>query len=176
MNPTFPPVQIVVAGSSRKPLAILFVVAFGLIAATIGRAGENAAPFEEVNLVAMGDWAASGNSQAPVAKALGAYVSGSGRRFDGILTAGDNFYSRLKSVDDPQWDKYFESMYDRRLLNIPFFPSLGNHDYVGSQDSIEIDYSTEHPQSRWKMPALVPARSSGRFAAAAGDGADARQQ
>ena len=70
--------------------------------------------WQEVNLVAMGDWAASSKSQAAVAESLAAYVQGSVRPFDAALTAGDNFYAQLRSVTDPQWNQYFEKMYDLR--------------------------------------------------------------
>ena len=107
----------------------------------------------EVNLLAMGDWGSNKAPQKEVASALSDYVQKSGKKFDGILLAGDNFYTPLTGTSDPLWQTLFEQMYDPKVLNFPFYAALGNHDYQGGKAEIERAYAREHPESRWKMPA-----------------------
>ncbi len=70
-----------------------------------------------------------------------------------MLLAGDNFYVKVSGVDDPVWQNLFETMYDPKRMNFPFYVSLGNHDYPESKADIELQYSVVHPESRWKLPA-----------------------
>ena len=115
----------------------------------------------EVNILSMGDIAQVGPGQARVATALERHVRASGKSYDGLFTAGDNFYMRLSGVDDPKWRTLFEEMYNPAVLNFPFYVALGNHDYDkiegGGEFSfkwqIEMAYAKTNPQSRWKLPA-----------------------
>jgi tartrate-resistant acid phosphatase type 5 len=114
------------------------------------------APPPEVNLLAMGDWGSGQPGQKAVANALVNYVRASNGRFDGMLLAGDNFYPQLFGTDDPQWRTLFEEMYDPKVLNFPFYVTLGNRDYDDdhpNKDIYELEYARENPQSRWKLPA-----------------------
>src|SRR5687768_17099167 len=117
-------------------------------------------PKREVNILSMGDIAQVGPAQARVAAALERHVAASGRPYDGLFTAGDNFYMRLTGVDDAKWRTLFEEMYNPAVLNFPFYVALGNHDYdkiEGGEFSFkwqsEMTYATANPQSRWKLPA-----------------------
>lgn len=66
------------------------------------------------------------------------------------LTLGDNFYERgVKSVDDPMWRDIWETDYGK--LRIPFFASLGNHDYYGKEQA-QVDYTQKSPSKTWRMP------------------------
>src|SRR5688500_4076530 len=107
---------------------------------------------DEVNLLAMGDWGNGGRQQRVVAAAMRDYVRSSEQDFDGILLCGDNFYVKLRGVDDPQWRTLFEEMYDKDVLDFPFYAALGNHDYENGKDVIELEYARRNPESRWKMP------------------------
>src|SRR3954471_16059305 len=108
--------------------------------------------FAQVNLLAMGDWGSGKEEQKKVAGAMTDYVRQSGKRFDGMLLAGDNFYVTLSGTNDPLWQTLFEEMYDRTILDFPFYVSLGNHDYEQGKSSLEHDYAREPPESRWKLP------------------------
>ena len=66
----------------------------------------------EVNLLAMGDWGNNGPGQRAVAATLKTYIQSTGPHFDGMLLAGDNFYTKLTGTSDPQWQTMFEEMYD----------------------------------------------------------------
>jgi acid phosphatase len=71
---------------------------------------------------------------------------------DFILTVGDNIYENgISSVDDPQWKSKFEDVYADPALQLPIYPSLGNHDHRGNPQA-QIEYSQRN--KNWKMPAL----------------------
>ena len=106
----------------------------------------------ELNLILMGDWGAHNEEQRQVAQAMAEYVRGSGKRFDAALCVGDNFYVKLKGVDDPQWQTVFEQMYDPEVLDFPFYTVPGNHDYDDGKLAIELAYSKQNPDSRFRMP------------------------
>ena len=64
------------------------------------------------------------------------------------LLLGDNFYpDGVSSVSDPQWRTKFEEPYSG--LKVPFYPTLGNHDYFGNVQA-QIQYSEKSP--KWKFP------------------------
>jgi len=115
-------------------------------------------PKREVNILSMGDIAQVGPGQARVAAAMEKHVRASGRSYDALFTAGDNFYMKLSGVDDPTWRTLFEEMYNPAVLNFPFYVALGNHDYEKLDDGrlkweIEMAYARANPTSRWKLPA-----------------------
>src|SRR4029077_13704007 len=63
-----------------------------------------------------------------------------------------NIYPPLTGIDDPLWDQLFESIYDRKVLNFPFYIAPGNHDYNDNKIPIELEYSRKYPESRWSFP------------------------
>jgi tartrate-resistant acid phosphatase type 5 len=138
----------------RRPerLSAFFLLIF-LSAPHFAHAEPTTAP-AEVNLLSMGDWGTNGAEQRLIAQAMVAYVRQSGLSFDGMLLVGDNFYMKLPGgAKDPMWQSAFEQMYNPQQLNFPFFAILGNHDYDGGKDAVELEYAQLHPDSRWKLPA-----------------------
>ena len=106
------------------------------------------------DFLAMGDWGEGKYAQKAVAASLANYAASQNVSFAGMLLAGDNFYPKLSGgVHDPQWQTLFEKMYDPVRLPMPFYASLGNHDYEDFKDLIELEYARLHPESRWKLPA-----------------------
>src|SRR5918993_278484 len=76
----------------------------------------------QVNVLALGDWGDDTRGQARVAEGMADYTESRVRgRLDAVLALGDNFYVPLRGVDDPQWDRLFERMFERRRLNVPFY-------------------------------------------------------
>lgn len=107
-------------------------------------------PGRQVRFAAFGDFGVSGPNQNSVAGALSGYHRL--HPFDFGLTLGDNFYFEgITSPFDSRWHSGWEQIYGP--LHIPFFASLGNHDW-GSPDSpaAEISYATR--STSWHMPAL----------------------
>jgi tartrate-resistant acid phosphatase type 5 len=102
-----------------------------------------------VRALVMGDWGTARPSQKDAAKAMAKRARET--PIDLMLTVGDNFYPRgVASVDDPHWKKSFEDVYTDPALQVPFYPSLGNHDWLGNIQA-QIAYSQVNP--RWRLPA-----------------------
>jgi hypothetical protein len=81
-----------------------------------------------------------------------------------VFLLGDNFHPNgVESVDDKQWGKKFERLYDGvHLRGTPFFAVVGNHDHLGNEMA-EVAYGREHKGSaRWHMDGLYFARDFGR--------------
>ncbi|MEJ2760547.1 MAG: tartrate-resistant acid phosphatase type 5 family protein [Gammaproteobacteria bacterium] len=106
---------------------------------------------ERLSFLVIGDWGKQGNRpQKRVAAAMDALAARI--HVDFIVSTGDNFYpAGVKSPDDPHWRKTFEEVYDLpHLKSLPWYVSLGNHDYLGDVRA-EIAYGKTH--SRWRLPA-----------------------
>jgi len=102
-----------------------------------------------IRVLAFGDFGNGSPDQKRVAQTIGTYHQA--QPFNLAITLGDNFYSiGMESPADPRWKTWFEDLY--APLGIPFFASLGNHDW-GHPDSpaSEILYTGKTPT--WRMPA-----------------------
>ena len=106
---------------------------------------------ESLQFIVIGDWGMQGNDDQKQVALQMEKLAADGR-IDFIVTTGDNFYPvGVKSVDDPLWQKNFEEIYSLRYLkSIPWYVTLGNHDYFGDFQA-EIAYAKDHP--RWILPA-----------------------
>lgn len=102
-----------------------------------------------VRALVMGDWGTARPSQKDAAKAMASRARET--PVDLLLTTGDNFYPRgVTSTDDPQWRTKFEDIYTDPALQVPVYPSLGNHDWMGDV-AAQVAYSQVNP--RWRLPA-----------------------
>lgn len=103
-----------------------------------------------LNFLVIGDWGRNGiASQKSVATQMG--VEASKRYTHFVLTVGDNFYpSGVSSTSDAHWKSSFDAVYDAKSLQIPWYGTLGNHDYGGSVQA-QIDFANF--SKRWRMPA-----------------------
>lgn len=111
-----------------------------------------------VNLIAFGDWGQNTREEREVAASIRGYAQ-AGHPIDAGLLLGDNFYFPLTGVDDPNWQRLFEDLYEP--ANVPFYAILGNHDYTtraktvktGERNKdIEQSYSALHPEGRFHLP------------------------
>ncbi len=67
-----------------------------------------------------------------------------------VVTCGDNFHgSGVADATDPLWNVNFEKVYAAKPLMIPWYITLGNHDYEGNVDA-ELTYGTT--SARWTQP------------------------
>ena len=74
------------------------------------------------------------------------------KHFDLAITLGDNFYpAGLATPTDERWQQEFERIYGP--MHIPFFASLGNHDWVLA-DSPAAEILHSGGSDRWRLPAL----------------------
>lgn len=102
-----------------------------------------------MNFLIISDWGQRGNeTQRAVAKGMATVAASNGAQF--IISCGDNFYDAgVESTTDSHWQESFETVYQATSLQIPWYVTLGNHDYGGSIDA-QIAYS--EISSRWTLP------------------------
>ena len=90
-----------------------------------------------------------GTNQVAVAKQMGRTAAAQKSSF--VVTCGDNYHAEgIDRADSPRWKAEFEEVYKDRSLMIPWYATLGNHEYRGKPEA-EIAYSKL--SRRWKMPA-----------------------
>ncbi len=57
-----------------------------------------------------------------------------------LFSVGDNFYDYgVNSTSDPYWQQDFVDVYSDAALQIPWYITLGNHDYMGTVD-VQLQY------------------------------------
>eukprot|EP00741_Cyanophora_paradoxa_P011556 tig00020562_g11164.t1 len=105
---------------------------------------------EGYTFAAIGDWGRKGqHHQLALAKAMGEICARRKCRF--VVSVGDNFYPKgVSSVEDSDWLASYEQVYDKTKLGVRWYPTLGNHDYMG-KPAAQIAYSNQSP--RWSFPA-----------------------
>lgn len=123
-----------------------------LAAALLGSAALAQVPLPDgsVRFLVFGDWGRDGTHfQKPVAEQMGRTAAADRSQF--VLSTGDNLYSNgVPDVEAAQWKTSFEDIYTAPALQVPWYVTLGNHDYnINAQ--AEVDYTLFSP--RWKMPA-----------------------
>ena len=104
---------------------------------------------DSLNFLVISDFGGQGGKiQRDVAYQLGQIAQVEKSKF--IITGGDNYHQNgIPNAHDPRWKSEYEDIYSSPSLMIPWYASLGNHDYVGSAQA-EIEYS--QLSKRWKMP------------------------
>jgi hypothetical protein len=109
----------------------------------------------DTRFIALGDTGMANDGQRAVAAAMARHCAAQGCDF--VVMLGDNVYpSGIASPDDPQMAEKFEQPY--AALDMPFYASLGNHDYGNSgrgndfaRADNEVAYSAR--SKKWRMPA-----------------------
>ena len=104
---------------------------------------------QPVRVLAFGDYGDGSAAQKQVAGAMLRYHQQ--QPFDFAITLGDNFYpAGMDSPTDPRWDTWWSALYDP--LKVPFYVSMGNHDWNQSDSpAAEILFSERSPS--WRLPA-----------------------
>jgi tartrate-resistant acid phosphatase type 5 len=88
-------------------------------------------------------------NQVTVAEQMGRTAAAEHCSF--VVTCGDNYHGNgIDSETSPRWKPEFEEVYKAPALMVPWYATLGNHEYRGQPDA-EVGYSRLSP--RWKMPA-----------------------
>lgn len=112
----------------------------------------------EIRFFAIGDQGTGGASQQAVADAIAAKCAADGCDFG--ITLGDNFYPEgVTSTNDLLWNTVFVQPY--ATIDVPFYASLGNHDYAvdKARGQVQVDYGLIN--SKWIMPAQYYAFDAG---------------
>jgi acid phosphatase len=104
---------------------------------------------QTLNFVLIGDWGRFGqDNQTDVARQMGNTAAAINNQF--TISLGDNFYENgVAGLDDPHWQKSFETIYTAPALQSPWKIILGNHDYRGNVQA-QLDYSQR--SKRWRLP------------------------
>lgn len=128
---------------------LLFLLVFfvtGIQAQTVVKKAAS----DSLNFLYISDFGGQGGKvQCEVGLQLGRQASNEKSSF--VITGGDNYHQNgISSASDPKWKSEFENIYSDTSLMIPWYASLGNHDYNGNPDA-EIKYS--QISKRWHMPA-----------------------
>lgn len=110
-----------------------------------------------IHIVAFGDFGSGNKHQRITAEAM--QKRNREVAFDLGITVGDNFYRcGVRGTSDEKWKLRWEDMYTP--LGLPFFASLGNHDYghpfvicplFRSSPDAEVAYTRQ--STSWRMPA-----------------------
>ncbi|MFZ1081489.1 MAG: metallophosphoesterase [Candidatus Kryptoniota bacterium] len=129
---------------------LLFLLAIVLL--SVGAVAPPSSPrgidSSSARFLIIGDWGGfASENQKAVATAMGREAQASHDQF--VVTLGDNYHGEgIASATDPRWETEFEDIYSDASLHVPWYPTLGNHDYRGSADA-ELDYSKY--SKRWKF-------------------------
>ena len=138
-------------GRPYQPVSRRHVLA-GAPALLLGLSGLRAqTPAPPLNFLVVGDWGRDGKHyQFHVARQMALEA----KRLDGrfIVSTGDNFYNLGVSGDeDKQWETSFENIYVEPELQIPWYVTLGNHDYGGD---VGAQVRRTGRRERWRLPML----------------------
>lgn len=107
-----------------------------------------------MSFIVLGDWGSGLEPQRTVAE--GMFKKHAKDPVVAVLTTGDNIYpDGVTSAIDELWDIRFESVYPVSTLPVPFWATLGNHDYHGNPDAQVAYHGKPLPDGspHWHMPA-----------------------
>ena len=129
-----------------------FFVSFIVTLAVLGIGAipgeDKKADVSSVRFVVIGDW---GGFASQNQKAVSAAMANEAQkdRIQFVVTVGDNYHGEgISSAADARWKTEFEDIYSDASLQVPWYPTFGNHDYRGSADA-ELEYSKY--SKRWKF-------------------------
>jgi tartrate-resistant acid phosphatase type 5 len=138
--------EVVVKSHYRKGFSRIAVVFAVLLSVSLAWAQSTQIPSARFLIISDAGGFASADQKA-VAAAMGKEAERIKAQF--VVTAGDNYHGDgIASATDPRWKVEIEDVYSAPALQIPWYPSLGNHDYRGNP-GCEIEYSQISP--RWKL-------------------------
>lgn len=112
--------------------------------------GQAPLPDGSLRFLVVGDWGRRGAfKQQETADQMGRTAAAIKGQF--IIATGDNIYDDgVRDVHDSLWKYSFEDIYTASSLQVPWYVSLGNHDYRTNPQA-QVEYTLFSP--RWKMPA-----------------------
>lgn len=107
-------------------------------------------PDGSLRFLVVGDWGRRGaHHQRETADQMGRVAAEMSAQF--VVATGDNLYDDgVRDVHDSLWKYSFEDIYTAPSLQVPWYVSLGNHDYRTNPQA-QVEYTLFSP--RWKMPA-----------------------
>lgn len=110
----------------------------------------------ELDLLALGDFGSANENQKAVARAMMRYAQILGKKPEGLLMLGDNFYRKMPGgVKSKRWVSGFSEMYPAKQFPNPCWAILGNHDYrdTPGNEKVQLGYAaSRNGKTRWTMP------------------------
>lgn len=111
----------------------------------------------ELDYFALGDFGSGDEKQKVVARAMMRYAKNLGKKPEGLLMLGDNFYRKMAGgLKSKRWITGFSKMYPAKEFPNPCWAILGNHDYRDTPDNekVQLGYAASlDRKTRWTMPA-----------------------
>jgi len=99
---------------------------------------------------AFGDWGLNSDNKKMVDASMTKYSIDNQPTF--MIPLGDNFYEAgVSSIIDPLWKTVMVNCFSNAQLSCPWYPVLGNHDYLQNPDA-QVLYKKINLLSRWSMP------------------------
>ncbi|WP_435895741.1 metallophosphoesterase [Oceaniferula spumae] len=144
--------------SRRRVLKTLFCssVAMNLNLASSSAASE-LVEAAELDLFALGDFGSGDEKQKAVSRSMMRYSEKLGKKPDGFLMLGDNFYRKMAGgLKSKRWVTGFSKMYPAKAFPNPCWAILGNHDYrdTPNNEKVQLGYAASlDRKTRWTMPA-----------------------
>jgi len=104
----------------------------------------------DYNFFILSDMGATGDlNPEKVAKVASSLGDTLGPRF--VISSGDTFHDNgVRDTSDLFWKSRFEDVYTGKSLSVDWYPTLGNHEYLGNPQAL-VDYTLKG--GKWKMPA-----------------------
>lgn len=109
-----------------------------------------------LELLALGDFGTGDERQKAVARGMARYAAGMGKKPDGILFLGDNFYGPMPGgLKSGRWQSGFSQMYPGKDFPGPCWAIFGNHDYHDNRagELVQLGYAGSlGRKTRWTCP------------------------
>lgn len=141
----------------RRALKTLFcssvLMDLNLGASAFGQAAPVAG---SLDLLALGDFGTGDERQKAVARGMARYAAGLGKKPDGMLLLGDNFYGAMPGgLKSERWQSGFSQMYPGKDFPGPCWVVFGNHDYHDNRggELVQLGYAGSlGRKTRWTCP------------------------
>jgi tartrate-resistant acid phosphatase type 5 len=142
----------------RRALKTLFcssvLMDLNLGASAFGQAAPVAG---SLDLLALGDFGSGDERQKAVARGMARYAASLGKKPDGVMFLGDNFYGPMPGgLKSPRWQTGFSDLYPGADFPGPCWAIFGNHDYHDNRggELVQLGYAGSlGRKTRWTCPA-----------------------
>lgn len=134
----------------KKLPSLLLLLALAVVTAVAQTPAEWAKLGKTVNFYVANDLGRNGYyDQKPIAETMGRMAETVD--IECVAAPGDvHHFEGVRSTQDPLWMTNYELIYAHPELMLPWYPTLGNHEYRGNTQAV-LDYS--NVSARWEMPA-----------------------
>ena len=118
--------------------------------------GQAAPASGSLDLLALGDFGSGDERQKAVARGMARYAASLGKKPDGVMFLGDNFYGPMPGgLKSPRWQTGFSDVYPGADFPGPCWAIFGNHDYHDNRggELVQLGYAGSlGRKTRWTCP------------------------